>query len=63
MIEAHIPMTRDEYVDRWLAPTRNMVDIFAKACMQGELIDFQLKLIEVAQKEWDRMNNSKTSRK
>lgn len=59
MTEVHIPMTREEYIDRWVAPTRSMVPIFSKAYMQSDLIDFQLKLIEAAGIEWDRMHADK----
>lgn len=54
--EMHIPMTRDEYIDRWLMPTRSMVGLFSNISKQSELIDFQLKLIEAAGIEWDRMH-------
>lgn len=62
-MDNHIPMTREEYVDRWLAPTRGMVTLFSNIQRQSDLIDFQLKLMAAAGLEWDRMHQLDKKRK
>ena len=47
-------LTRQEYIDRWVSLTNQMSYMFSKYNMSADLLDFQLKLTEIAGNEWDK---------
>ncbi len=49
-----VQLTRDEFIDRWIATTEQMSYMFYKYEMAADLLEFKLKLADIAGKEWDR---------
>lgn len=47
-------LTRQEFIDRWVSTTHQMAYMFGKYDMSADLLDFQLKLTDIAGKEWDK---------
>ena len=47
-------LTRKQYVDRWVETTYQLSYMFNKYDKGADLIDFQIKVMDLAGSEWDK---------
>ena len=49
-----VELTRDEFINRWVSTINQMDYMFSKYDMSADLLDFKLKVADIAGKEWDK---------
>lgn len=47
-------LTRQQYIDRWVSTTYQLAYMFGKYDKSADLLEFQLKIVDLAGAEWDK---------
>jgi hypothetical protein len=47
-------LSRQQYIDRWVSTTYQLAYMFGKYDKSADLIDFQIKVMDLAAAEWDK---------